>query len=89
MDSIHSRSAASEVETRRYHRRRELVTAVFLNHLGFCNNNKKKKVLLYMMCSGNAGYSDESAASAGTDRVLPVSGLQVFQCPEGVSSVPH
>lgn len=87
MDSIHSRSAASEVETRRYHRRRELVTAVFLNHLGFCN--QKKEVLLYMMCSGDAGYSEESAASSGTDRVLPVSGLQVFQCPEGVSSVPH
>lgn len=48
MDSIHSRSAASEVETRRYHRRRELVTAVFLNHLGFCNNNNKKKgVVVY------------------------------------------
>lgn len=46
MDSIHSRSAASEVETRRYHRRRELVTAVFLNHLGFCNP-KKKGVVVY------------------------------------------
>lgn len=40
MDSIHSRSTASEVETRRDHRRRELVTAVFLNHLGFCNQNR-------------------------------------------------
>lgn len=42
-----------------------------------------------MMCSGNAGYSDESIVSSDTDRVLPVSGLQVFQCPEGVSSDPH
>lgn len=45
MDSIHSRSAASEVETRRHHRRRELVTAVFLNHLGFCNQKKGAVVI--------------------------------------------
>lgn len=40
-DSIHSRSAASKVETRRNHRRRELVPAVFLDHLGFCNQSRR------------------------------------------------
>lgn len=41
------------------------------------------------MCSGSVGYSGERTVLAGTHHVLPVSGLRVFQCPEGVSSVPH
>lgn len=41
------------------------------------------------MCSGSVGYSGERTVSAGTHHVLPVSDLQEFQCPEGVSSVPH
>lgn len=36
-DSIHSWSSASKVESRWHHWRCELVSAVFLDHLGFCN----------------------------------------------------
>lgn len=83
-DSIHSRSTASKVETRRHHRRCELVAAVFLNHLGFCNQSR-----CCWMCVQVAWDIQVSTVSAGTHHVPPVSGLQVFQCPEGVSSVPH
>lgn len=44
-DSIHSRSSASEVESRWYHWRCELVTAVFLDHLGFCNKTTRNSIL--------------------------------------------
>lgn len=36
-DSIHSWSSAAKVESRWHHWRCELVPAVFLDHLGFCN----------------------------------------------------
>lgn len=64
-DSIHSRSSASKVESRWHHWRCEFVTAMFFNHLGFCNkNNRKKGTVCFNCCLAHVEYRKTSPASS-------------------------